>query len=596
VATIKLYADKINQMPGLIKDVKKSVIDYKAELAALQKKSLSIRKDICNMDDVISSLRTSSQTQERKIASLDEINKKFEDFVADVVRIDNEVADLINQRKNEFFDKYTHLRPDCERSDWDKFCDGLKSVGEWCKDNWKSIGKILAAAVIIAAIGIASVLTGGILGVVLVGAFWGALSGALIGGTAGGITAAINGGSFLDGFADGALSGAVIGGITGAAFSGIGVLGSVFGSMIKCSTKLANVVTLTSRTTKVLSIGMDGFDMLTMGAGLFDPSSAWVKANQKLHSSTLYNGLQIGANALAILTGGAKSTMKCFVAGTMISTATGLVAIENIKAGDKVTSTNTDTFETAEKTVLETYVRETTELVHLTVNGELIKTTFDHPFYVKDKGFVNAGELRVGNEVINANDETYLIEHISLEIVDEPVTVYNFQVDDFQTYHVGNSSVLVHNASMEYEIPTTGRTIKMKDVDIDENYEYTKKDRSLLGQERKTFNSKSQDGVKAKFLKEEIAPLGKDFLKSKGLSDADIFDINNGVTPNGYHLHHKYPLDDGGGNSSDNLILIKQQGISSHQNFTDYQNSITHGLKPGETRVLDWPVPTGKVY
>jgi len=42
-----------------------------------------------------------------------------------------------------------------------------------------------------------------------------------------------------------------------------------------------------------------------------------------------------------------------------------------------------ETFEVAEKTVLETYVRETTELLHLTIGGEVIKTTFDHPFYVK---------------------------------------------------------------------------------------------------------------------------------------------------------------------------------------------------------------------
>jgi intein/homing endonuclease len=41
--------------------------------------------------------------------------------------------------------------------------------------------------------------------------------------------------------------------------------------------------------------------------------------------------------------------------------------------------------------------------VHLTINGELIKTTFDHPFYVKDVGFVNAGELKVGNEVLDSS-------------------------------------------------------------------------------------------------------------------------------------------------------------------------------------------------
>ena len=50
----------------------------------------------------------------------------------------------------------------------------------------------------------------------------------------------------------------------------------------------------------------------------------------------------------------------CFVAG--------MVAIENIKAGDKVISTNHETFETAEKTVLETYIREDSKLIHLVIN------------------------------------------------------------------------------------------------------------------------------------------------------------------------------------------------------------------------------------
>ena len=131
----------------------------------------------------------------------------------------------------------------------------------------------------------------------------------------------------------------------------------------------------------------------------------------------------------------------------MILTAAGLIAIENIKAGDKVISTNADTFETAEKTVVETYIREVPQLVHLTVNGELISTTVDHPFYIKDVGFVNAGELYVGDIVINASGDTYSIDTINIEIVDKPVTVYNFQVEDFHTYHVGNLGVLVHNAN-----------------------------------------------------------------------------------------------------------------------------------------------------
>jgi len=50
---------------------------------------------------------------------------------------------------------------------------------------------------------------------------------------------------------------------------------------------------------------------------------------------------------------------------------------------DKVIATNPETFEVAEKTVLETYVRETTELLHLTINGEVSRQPLSIRFMLK---------------------------------------------------------------------------------------------------------------------------------------------------------------------------------------------------------------------
>jgi hypothetical protein len=137
----------------------------------------------------------------------------------------------------------------------------------------------------------------------------------------------------------------------------------------------------------------------------------------------------------------------CFVAGTLVMAVAGMVAIEKIKSGDKVISTDPETMETSPKTVPETYIKEVTTLVHLNVNGEEIITTVDHPFYVKNQGFIKAGELIVGDELLDVNGNVLLVENFDIELTDKPVKVYNFQVEDFHTYHVGENGVWVHNAN-----------------------------------------------------------------------------------------------------------------------------------------------------
>ena len=84
------------------------------------------------------------------------------------------------------------------------------------------------------------------------------------------------------------------------------------------------------------------------------------------------------------------------------------------------------------------------------MNGEEIITTVDHPFYVKNRGFINAGELIVGDELLEVNGNVLLVEIFDVELTEKPVTVYNFQVEDFHTYYAGGLGVLVHNAGKEY--------------------------------------------------------------------------------------------------------------------------------------------------
>ena len=45
------------------------------------------------------------------------------------------------------------------------------------------------------------------------------------------------------------------------------------------------------------------------------------------------------------------------------------------------------------------------------------------------------------------------VEH---ELLEAPITVYNFEVEDFHTYYVGDTSVLVHTVAYEIEYHVDG--------------------------------------------------------------------------------------------------------------------------------------------
>ena len=140
---------------------------------------------------------------------------------------------------------------------------------------------------------------------------------------------------------------------------------------------------------------------------------------------------------------------QCFVAGTKVKTEDGDKNIEEIKAGDKVWSYNPATGETGLKTVKQTFENETKQMVHVTISDgkdiEEIDTTVRHPFYVVDYGFKYASELRIGDKVISVSGDIYEVTSLEIENLDTPVKVYNFEVEDWHTYFVSSSGILVHN-------------------------------------------------------------------------------------------------------------------------------------------------------
>jgi hypothetical protein len=142
---------------------------------------------------------------------------------------------------------------------------------------------------------------------------------------------------------------------------------------------------------------------------------------------------------------------KCFVAGTLIHTPDGPKPIEDIVVGDKVWAHDLATGRDELQVVTETFVRHATELFHLTINGEQVSTTAEHPFMVQGRGWVDAAFLRVGDLLVTPEGATVPVEVIETEQRDEAdvETVYNFHVETRHNYYVlaGDQTVLVHNAS-----------------------------------------------------------------------------------------------------------------------------------------------------
>ncbi|MBX7058879.1 MAG: peptidoglycan DD-metalloendopeptidase family protein [Leptospirales bacterium] len=118
--------------------------------------------------------------------------------------------------------------------------------------------------------------------------------------------------------------------------------------------------------------------------------------------------------------------------------------IQEIIPGDIVLSYNESTQAVEPKRVVQTFVRQTDRIYHVRYsNGAEFETTFNHEFYVKDAGWVQAKQLRAGDVSLLANGGERMIAGVNGEARYE--TVYNFEVQDNHSYFVGRDAVLVHN-------------------------------------------------------------------------------------------------------------------------------------------------------
>ena len=143
----------------------------------------------------------------------------------------------------------------------------------------------------------------------------------------------------------------------------------------------------------------------------------------------------------------------CFPAGTPIRTIDGYKEIQNIKSGDIVLAWSEKTGQLTHKPVLQTFIRKADLIYQISYeDGTFIETTWNHPFYIQGKGWVQAKDLKKGDESLTSSSikkDSKNLKIVNIFIDERAEQVYNFEVSEVHTYFVSYSDVLVHNADYD---------------------------------------------------------------------------------------------------------------------------------------------------
>ena len=139
MSTIVLYKDRLNGINTYINDTVNSSDGLNTQLNSLKSILQGVSSNSCNLQDTVNNISSSTKTEKDKVKDLKKLNKKIGEFISVTVKKDNSVKEQIEKTKEEFYTKYSYLKPECEKNGLEKVCDGLKSAVSWLVDNIKEI-------------------------------------------------------------------------------------------------------------------------------------------------------------------------------------------------------------------------------------------------------------------------------------------------------------------------------------------------------------------------------------------------------------------------------------------------------------------------
>ena len=107
----------------------------------------------------------------------------------------------------------------------------------------------------------------------------------------------------------------------------------------------------------------------------------------------------------------------------------------------------------------------------------------------------------MGDTLISVNGNDLIVSDCIIEECENPETVYNFQVEDYHTYFVGECAVWVHNANYNDPNPKINDILKDKNLRSDNNSLLQYDDFSGKGYEKALTDFNHLEPVNTKTIK-----------------------------------------------------------------------------------------------
>jgi len=126
----------------------------------------------------------------------------------------------------------------------------------------------------------------------------------------------------------------------------------------------------------------------------------------------------------------------------LIATFEGLRAIEDLRVGDKVYSTDENGIGGA-FAVRTLFTRQVDCVYDIKVDGTTITSSGEHPFWVMGCGWKLARELEPGDFLLTRTGLNWPVDGVECRSGD--FKVYNFEIEEYHTYYVSSLEIFVHN-------------------------------------------------------------------------------------------------------------------------------------------------------